>query len=70
MPISGVAIADTHNASGLPPLPSNETLVNDAAPLGDSTDAAVNASWDTLAPGDTIRFTGTYTVTQSDVDTL
>ena len=70
VPISGVAIADTHNASGLPPLPSNETLVNDAAPLGDSTDAAVNASWDTLAPGDTIRFTGTYTVTQSDVDTL
>jgi len=38
--------------------------------LGDSVDAANNGSWDSLGPGDSIRFTGTYTVTQADVDNL
>lgn len=68
--ITGVSISDSHNGSGPAPTPSNETLLTDNAPLGDSMDAGVNASWDTLAPGDVLRFTGTYTVTQNDVDTL
>jgi len=42
----------------------------DAGTAGDSTDAAMNGSWDVLAPGDVITFTGTYTVTQADVDSL
>ncbi len=70
VPISDVTVSDSHNGSGPPPVPGGETLFNDVAPLGDSTDAATNASWDALAPGDTVRFTATYTVTQQDVETL
>ncbi|MEL7542931.1 MAG: hypothetical protein AAGJ70_04075 [Pseudomonadota bacterium] len=68
--INGVTVSDAHNGSGPAPTPGNETLATDVAPLGDSTDAATNASWDTLAPGDSVRFTGGYVVTQADVDTL
>lgn len=41
-------------------------LSNDVAPLGDSTDAP-GGNWDTLAPGDTISFGGTYTLLAADV---
>jgi len=68
--IRNVAITDTHNGSGPAPIPQNESLVTDAAPLGDSTDLSQDNSWDVLAPGDVITFTGTYTVTQMDVDNL
>lgn len=51
-------------------LPTNETLTSDNGFANDSSDAGVNGSWDTLAPGDEITFTATYLVTQSDVDTL
>ncbi len=69
--LSNIKIADSHNASGPVPTPENEVLFNDAVPLGDSSDAtANNGIWDTLAPGDTVTFTGTYTVTQTDVETL
>ncbi len=68
--IENVAITDTHNGSDPAPIPGNETLLTDAAPIGDSTDAGPNNSWDVLAPGDAIVFTGTYTVTAEDVDTL
>ncbi|MEL7542148.1 MAG: hypothetical protein AAGJ70_00070 [Pseudomonadota bacterium] len=70
MPINGVTVSDSHNGSGPPPVPNGETLVTDTAPAGDSTDAAADASWDTLAPGDIISFSGSYIVTQTDVDTL
>lgn len=69
--INGVTVADTHNASGPVPVPGSETLVTDLAPFGDSVDTGPpNGSWDTLGPGDTITFQGSYTVTQTDVDTL
>lgn len=68
--IDNVQITDAHNAEGPPPTPTGELLDLDAAPLGDSNDAAQNGTWDSLAPGDRIRFTGTYAVTQQDVDTL
>ena len=68
--INDVTISDSHNGSDPPPTPSNETLLTDNAPAGDSTDAATNGSWDSLGVGDVITFTGTYTVTQTDVDTL
>jgi uncharacterized repeat protein (TIGR01451 family) len=68
--IDGVTVNDTHNGYGTPPVPGSETLSNDAAPLLDSTDAASNNSWDHLAPGDSVTFTSTYTVTQSDLDLL
>lgn len=68
--INGVTISDVHNGSGPAPVPTNETLFNDAPPLSNSTDAGINASWDSLAPGDSVRFTASYTVTQSDIDLL
>ncbi len=68
--MSAVTVADTHNGSGVFVGPSNEIVFTDVAPLADSTDATTNGSWDSLGPGDTLRFTATYTVTQSDVDFL
>jgi uncharacterized repeat protein (TIGR01451 family) len=68
--ISSVNIADVHNGYGVLPVPGGETLTSDLAPLGDSTDAASDGNWDTLAPGDEVTFTATYTVTQTDVDLL
>lgn len=66
--ITNVTVADVHGGSGPPPLPNNEAIFTDAGTLGDSVDAAVNTSWDTLAPGDTIIFSGSYIVTQLDID--
>jgi uncharacterized repeat protein (TIGR01451 family) len=69
--IDNVTIADVHGGSGAPPSPAGETLTNDVAPLADSTDAtANNGAWSVLAPGDSVTFTGTYVVTQADVDNL
>ena len=69
--VNGISISETaFNGAGALPAPSSETLTNDAGTAGDSTDAAVDGTWDTLAPGDEIRFTTDYTVQQQDVDTL
>ncbi|MFZ1814767.1 MAG: hypothetical protein WBO55_16100 [Rhizobiaceae bacterium] len=69
--IDSVAVNDVHPGSGPDPVPANETLSGDVAPLGDSTDATGNNGvWSTLSPGDAVTFTGTYVVTQSDVDTF
>jgi len=71
VPLTGVSLADSVTAgSGAAPTPGSETLLTDNGTLLDSTDAAANGSWDTLGPQDVITFTGTYTVTQSDVDNL
>ncbi len=68
--IHNITLADVHNAAGAAPVPGSETLT-DIPPLGDSTDATANDGlWSDLAPGDTITFTATYTVKQSDVDNL
>ena len=68
--MTNVSVADTHNGSGTFVGPDSETLFTDVAPSGDSTDLLANGSWDTLGPGDTLKFTATYTVTQQDVDLL
>lgn len=69
--INNVNINDVHNGTGPAPAPSDETLTTDSAPTGDSTDTIVNnGAWSSLKPGDAVTFTGTYTVTQNDVDTL
>jgi len=47
------------------PVPGNEVA---GAGNTASTDAAVNASWDVLAPGETVTFTAVYTLTQDDID--
>ena len=69
--VSNVTVTETSfNGTGAPPgSPGQETPVN--VP-GGSTDIAQNGSWDSLRPGDSIRFTtiSPYTVVQSDIDTL
>ena len=65
-----VRVDDTTNATNGPVVPGLEVVFNDVAPLTDSSDSTADGVWDSLAPGDTIRFTATYTVTQDDVDTL
>jgi large repetitive protein len=66
-----ISLNDVHNAIGAAPVPGSEVVTGDVPPLNDSSDAtAANGVWSSLAPGDTITFTATYTVQQSDVDTL
>ena len=66
--INNVSISDVHNGTGPFTAPGFETLIMDAAPLGDSHDSSINGVWDSLAPGDSIRFTTNYAVTQADID--
>lgn len=69
--IANISLSDLHNGSGAVPVPGSETISTDSAPAGDSTDAATaNGVWSSLAPGDAVTFTATYTVTQQDVDLL
>lgn len=68
--VSNITLADAHNGSGPAPVPTNETLSADNGIINDSTDAGVDGSWDSLAPGDEVTFTASYTVTQNDLDTL
>lgn len=71
VPVTNITLGDNVTAgSGTAPTPGGETLLTDNGTLGDSTDAAEDGSWDTLGVGDVITFTGTYTVTQDDVDNL
>ncbi len=62
--------ADSHtSAAGTAPLAlGGDALASDGGLPGGSTDAAANGVWDSLAPGDAVRFTATYRVTQADVD--
>lgn len=66
--MNNVSVNDVHNGLGTPPVPGSESLFNDVAPLADSTDAGVNGTWTSLAPGDTVQFTSSYTVVQADID--
>lgn len=68
--LADVTVDDTHFGYGTPPVPGNEAVFNDVSPLLDSSDGGTDASWDSLAPGDTVVFTGTYTVVQPDIDNL
>ena len=68
--VNDVTVTDTHNGSDPAPISGNETLLTDNIIIGDSTDAAADGSWDVLAPGDVVTFTGTYTVTAADADNL
>ena len=69
--LTNVIVNDTTNATNGPVIPTDEIIfIDGGAATSDSTDATIDGSWDALAPGDTIRFSATYTVTQTDVDTL
>lgn len=70
VPISAVSLSDTidQGTAANAPTPGNEALL--ATNTGGSTDATVDGEIDLLQPGDSATFTGTYLVTQDDVDTL
>lgn len=68
--LTNIDLNDSHNGSGTLPDPSSEMLLSDAVPVGDSSDSGTDGVWDILAPGDVVRFTASYIVTQQDVDTL
>lgn len=68
VPITEVTLSDNVTAgSGTPPTPTLVSLTNTS---GNSSDDALDDDVDLLFPGDSATFTGTYTVTQSDVDNL
>jgi hypothetical protein len=68
--LTDITLHDVHTGSGPAPVPGNENLTTDAGTTNDSTDSTPNnGQWSTLAPGDVITLTATYTITQSDVDT-
>ncbi|WP_435257224.1 beta strand repeat-containing protein [Thioclava sp. FR2] len=68
--LTGVTPSDSHtSAAGTVALAlGGDALETDGGLPGGSTDAAANGVWDSLAPGDAVRFTATYTVTQADID--
>lgn len=72
VPITNIALSDNVTAgSGGNPTPTlTGSPLTDNGALGDSTDDGLDQVWDTLAPGDVVTYTGTYTVTQADVDNL
>jgi uncharacterized repeat protein (TIGR01451 family) len=68
--LRNVTVADVHQGLGAAPVMVTPVVVTtDAAPLLDSDDLPANADgdWETLAPGDTIRFTSTYTIVAGDI---
>ena len=68
VPITEVTLSDNVTAgSGTAPVPTLVTLTNTS---GNSSDDAADNDVDVLAPGDTATFTGTYVVTQDDIDNL
>lgn len=69
--LTAVSMSDPHDAGASGTL---STIAFTASPLtdagaftGDSTDAGGDNVWDTLAPGDTITWQATYTVTTADI---
>ncbi|MFK7939876.1 MAG: hypothetical protein AB8B82_10885 [Roseovarius sp.] len=68
--LSDVTVTDQHtSASGVAALPvAGDSLFADNGIQNNSTDVGLNGIWDSLAPGDVVRFTATYEVQQEDVD--
>jgi hypothetical protein len=62
-----VGVEDTHEGNNTPPVPGSETL--ETPNSGTSSDASPSDGiWTSLAPGDRVLFTASYTVNQADVD--
>lgn len=68
--ITAISLSESHNGSGPVPVPGGETLTTDGGTEGDSSDREADGIWDVLGPQDVVTFTATYTVTQSDIETL
>ncbi len=67
--LTAVSLSDAHEGTGTGPTPTlGGAPLTDNGTAGDSTDDAADNTWDTLAPGDLITWTGTYVVTQADLN--
>lgn len=66
--LTNIDLSDAHSGTGVAPVPNNELLLSDIAPIGDSIDTNTDGIWDVLRPGDTVQFTADYVVTQQDID--
>jgi uncharacterized repeat protein (TIGR01451 family) len=71
VPVSAISLSDSDNATGTDPVPAFQSLTNTSGNSvnGQTGDTDVNVI-DLLWPGDSATFTSTYTVNQTDVDTL
>ncbi len=71
VPLANVVVADVHEGTALQTSPTrvvtNETLLS-SGPVGTSTDAATNGSWDLLTPNSQIRFRYTHSVALGEFD--
>ena len=66
--LTNISLSDAHGGNGTLTQNNDETLT-DNAPLGDSSDAvAGNGIYTSLAPGDLVTYTSTYTVVQADIN--
>jgi large repetitive protein len=63
--LTNITVTDVHYGLGIAPIPGGETI---QVPFTTSSDAGINGTWDTLAPGDTVKFTSSYIVVQADID--
>ena len=65
--LTNVGVDDTHEGTNTPPAPDDETIQTPTS--GNSIDASPSDGiWTTLAPGDRVLFTASYTINQADVD--
>jgi len=70
--VSNISLSDIHSGTGTAPAPDPDTAtLTDNGAIGDSSNTTTGDNvWDALGPGDVLTVTASYTVTQSDVDTL
>lgn len=70
--LTDVSLADLHGGTGIDPAPDIDTatLTDNGTSSDSSNPNTSNDVWDQLGPLDVLTVTATYTVTQSDVDTL
>ena len=67
--LTNVTLSDEQEGAGLNPVPTLiASPLTDNGTIGDSPDGGTDDIWDTLAPGDVVTWNGTYTVTQSDLN--
>ena len=66
--VTNVSLSDDHATDADGTL-GTIAIDTGSAPVAPSTDDGANNDWDYLAPGDTVTWTASYTVTQGDINT-
>ena len=66
--VTNVSLSDNHDSDADGTL-GTIAIDTGSAPVAPSTDDSSDNEWDYLAPGDTVTWTASYTVTQEDINT-